>query len=121
MSDKGTKDAISITKHLDGARNTILYVSGNIKSEVDSTFSLVDLEELVGCPKSLRLDNICFLIEDGLRILLSYKDEPYILPLSGKGKVELDPFGGLIGHDMNITLKGVGAFFISIDISKLGV
>ncbi len=121
LNDKGTKDSVTITKHLDGARNTVIYVTGDIKSEIDSTFSLIDLQSLVGSPKSLRLDNMCFLIEDGLRIIVSYKDEPYLLPISGKGKIELDLFGGIVGHDMNITLKGVGSFFLGIDISKLGV
>lgn len=121
LVDKKTKDNITIFKSLDGARNTTLFISGNIKNEIDSTFSVIDITELAGNPSSLRLDNICYMIEEGLKTIVTYKEEPYFIPLAGRGKFEVDKFGGICGHQILFTFKGVGTFFIGLDISKLGV
>ena len=121
LNDEATGDSITITKQMDGSKNTVLVVSGNIENEFDSVFSIIDLTTLVGTPTSLRLDNCAFLLESGLKCKITYKDMPYFIPLEGRGKLELDPFGGLAGHEIDMTLEGTGMFFIVLDISKLGV
>lgn len=121
LRDEATEDCITITKQMDGGRNTILVISGHIKNEDDSTYSVIDLSNLAGCPTSMRLDNCAFLLESGLKCMLTYKDMPYFIPLEGRGKVELDAFGGIAGHEIDMTLKGTGMFFVILDISKLGV
>jgi hypothetical protein len=121
FNDELTGDSISVTKLLDGNKNTVYVVSGDIKSETDSTYSIIKLEDLVGIPKSLKLDSLAFAVQNGLLCLISYRDKKYTIPLEGKGKMELDTFGGLPGHEIDLTLKGTGVFTIFLDISKLGV
>lgn len=121
LTNEATQDSITVTKILDGNKNTVLVVSGSIKSEEDSTFDLIEEGQLLGNPKSLRLDSAAFLIEAGLKFIITYKNEPYFLPFEGKGKLELDSFGGLQGHELLGTLVGTGRFFIVLDISKIGV
>jgi hypothetical protein len=121
LKDETTADTITVSKQLDGNKNTVVVLSGTIKDKRDSTFKVINVEDLCGRPTGLRLDNIIFVIETGLKVHLSYEDVPYILPLEGRGKCELDPIGGLAGHKVKCTFKGIGAFFISLDISKLGV
>lgn len=121
LQDKLTEDSITVTKQMDGGRNTVLVISGNIQHKDDSTYSVVDLTDLAGSPTSMRLDNCAFVIESGLKCILTYRDMPYCIPLEGRGKVELDAFGGIAGHEIDMTLKGTGMFFIVLDISKLGV
>jgi len=121
LTDALDKNTITITKTGDGAKNTIFVVSGTVLDERDLTYFLVGVEGLQGNPKSLRLDSAAFLIESGLKCIVSYKNEPYFLPFEGKGKLELDHFGGLPGHDLQLTVRGTGTFFIMLDISKLGV
>jgi hypothetical protein len=118
---KKTKDSISITLVSDGGKNTVLLVTGTILSEDDSVFDIIDLKHLSGSPTSLRLDGTVFLVESGLKVLLQYRDQPAVLPLEGRSKIDLGWIGGLIGHEIDLVFKGVGSFFIVLDISKMGV
>lgn len=121
LLDETTQDSVTISKQMDGGRNTVLVVSGKILHIDDSTYTIIDLESLTGNPTSMRLDNCAFVIESGLKCILTYRDMPYYIPLEGKGKLELDAFGGIVGHELDITLKGTGMFCVILDISKLGV
>lgn len=116
-----TGDEINISVINDGPRNTVYLVSGDIKDEQDSTFSILNVAELAGNPTSLRLDSLVFFVESGLKVIFRYKDRPYVFPLEGRGKAELEALGGVVGKEIDMTLKGVGTFLIVIDISKLGV
>lgn len=120
--DELTEDSITVTRTLDGGKNTVFAVSGNIKNEQDSTFVPIEIEDLVGNPTSLRLDNLVWLLDNNLTCIISYEDEPYFLPLANRsGRLELDKLGGLKGHQLRFTFKGTGTFMIFLDISKLGV
>src|SRR5674476_1587607 len=114
LTDDLDKNDITITKTGDGPKNTFLVVSGTVLDERDFTYFLIGLDELQGVPKSLRLDSAAYIIESGLKCIISYKNEPYLIPFEGKGKLELDPFGGLPGHDLQLTVKGKGLSLIHI-------
>jgi hypothetical protein len=118
---KATKDAISVTLVSDGGKNTVLLVTGTILHEDDSVFDIIDIKRLSGSPTSLRLDGTVFLVESGLKVLLRYHDQPAVLPLEGRSKVDLSWIGGLIGHEMEMVFKGTGSFFIVLDVSKMGI
>ena len=121
LTHESTGDSIRVTKVADGGKNTVLLVTGTIMSEDDSTFDIIDLKRLAGTPKSMRLDSLVFMVETGLRVLMKYRDEETVLPIEGRSKIDLDYIGGLLGHEIDMVFKGVGSFFIVLDISKIGV
>ena len=116
-----TKDSITTTIVSDGVKNIVYLVSGVIKNKEDSVFDVVDMNKLAGTPTSLKLDSIVFMIESGLKVILQYRGLPYVLPMEGRSKIDLGWVGGLLGHEMDLICKGTGAFFIVLDLSKMGV
>lgn len=118
---KKTEDKITVSIVSDGGKNTVYLVTGKINHEDDSFFDIIDVAKLAGNPSSVRLDSVVFMIESGLKVLLNYRNQPYTLPLEGRGKTDLSWVGGLIGHEVDLLFKGTGSFFIVLDVSKMGV
>jgi hypothetical protein len=118
---KGTGDSVTVSIVSDGGKNTVFLVSGTIKHENDSVFNAIDVSRLSGNPSNVRLDSLVFMIETGLRVMVNYRNQPYVLPLEGRSKIDLGWVGGLTGHEIDLVFKGVGSFFIVLDISKMGV
>jgi len=118
---KSTKDSITVSIISDGGKNTVLLVSGKIDAEVDSVFDVVDISKLSGKPTNIRLDSVVFMVESGLKVMVNYRKQPYTLPLEGRSKIDLSWVGGLIGHEIDMVFRGIGSFFIVLDISKMGV
>lgn len=116
-----TQDSITVSIVSDGGKNTVLLVSGDIKHEDDSVFNAIDVAKLAGKPTNVRLDSTVFMVESGLKVFIKYRNQPYILPLEGRSKIDLSWVGGLIGHEIDLVFKGVGSFFIVLDVSKMGV
>ena len=116
-----TKDSITISKVNDGSKTSIFIVSGVVKHEDDSVFNIVDVSKLSGNPTNIRLDSLTFSIESGLKAIVCYRNQPYTIPFEGRGKMDLETVGGLFGHEINLVLKGTGAFFMVLDVSKMGV
>lgn len=121
LSHKKTGDSITSTIISDGGKNTVYLVSGTIKKEEDSVFDIVDTSRLAGNPSSIRIDGLLFTIESGLKVFLKYRDQPYIIPLEGRSKMDLGWIGGIQGHEIDMICKGTGSFFIVLDVSKMGV
>jgi hypothetical protein len=118
---EATQDSINVSIVSDGGKNTVFLVTGTIKHEDDSVFDIVDIKRLAGNPSNIRLDATVFMVETGLRVLLTYRNQPYVLPLEGRSKVDLGWVSGLIGHEIDMVFKGTGSFFIVLDVSKMGV
>ncbi|CAB4132824.1 hypothetical protein UFOVP252_6 [uncultured Caudovirales phage] len=116
-----TQDSITISKVNDGSKTAIFVVSGVVHNENDSVFNIVDVSELSGNPTNIRLDSLTFAVESGLRAIVCYRNQPYTIPFEGRGKMDLETVGGLFGHEINLVLKGTGAFFMVLDVSKMGV
>jgi len=116
-----TKDSITISKVNDGSKTSIFIVSGVVEHKDDSVFNIVDVSELSGNPTNIRLDSLTFSIESGLKAIVCYRNQPYTIPFEGRGKMDLETVGGLFGHEINLVLKGTGAFFMVLDVSKMGV
>ena len=121
LIDKSTFDSITVSIVSDGVKNTVYLLSGTIESEGDSVFDIIDVSKLQGHPEGIRLDSLVFMVESGLKVLLRYRDQPFILPLEGRTKVDLSWVSGLIGHEIDMICKGTGSFFIVLDVSKMGV
>jgi hypothetical protein len=118
---KSTEDSITTSIVSDGGKNCVLLVTGTIKSEDDSVFDIIDTQKLSNNPTNIRLDSIVFMVETGLKVMLNYRDQPFVLPLEGRSKVDLGWVGGIVGREIDFVCKGVGSFFIVLDISKMGV
>lgn len=118
---EGTGDSITVSTVSDGGKNTVFLISGTIEHEDDSVFDAIDVSRLSGNPSNVRLDSLVFMIETGLRVMVSYRNQPYVLPLEGRSKIDLGWVGGLTGHEIDLVFKGTGSFFIVLDISKMGV
>ncbi len=118
---EGTGDSVTVSIVSDGGKNTVFLVSGTIEHENDSVFNAIDVSRLSGNPSNVRLDSLVFMIETGLRVMVNYRNQPYVLPLEGRSKIDLGWVGGLTGHEIDLVFKGVGSFFIVLDISKMGV
>lgn len=118
---EGTGDSVTVSIVSDGGKNTVFLVSGTIKHENDSVFNAIDVSRLSGNPSNVRLDSLVFMVETGLRVMVNYRNQPYVLPLEGRSKIDLGWVGGLTGHEIDLVFKGVGSFFIVLDISKMGV
>jgi len=118
---KETGDTITVSIAADGGKNIVLLVTGTIEHEDDSVFDAIDISRLSGSPSNIRLDSTVFMVKSGLKVMLSYRNQPYVLPLEGRSKIDLGWVGGLIGHEIDMVFKGTGSFFIVLDISKMGV
>jgi hypothetical protein len=118
---EATQDSVNVSIVSDGGKNTVFLVTGTIKHEDDSVFDIVDIKRLAGNPSNIRLDATVFMVETGLRVLLTYRNQPYVLPLEGRSKIDLGWVSGLIGHEIDMVFKGTGSFFIVLDVSKMGV
>lgn len=118
---EATEDSINVSIVSDGGKNTVFLVTGTISSPEDSVFDIIDVARLSGKPSSVRLDSLVFMVESGLKVQVNYRNQPYVLPLEGRSKIDLGWVGGLIGHEIDMVFKGTGSFFIVLDISKMGV
>jgi len=118
---EATQDSINVSIVSDGGKNTVFLVTGTIKHEDDSVFDIININKLAGNPSNIRLDATVFMVETGLRVLLTYRNQPFVLPLEGRSKIDLGWVSGLIGHEIDMIFKGTGSFFIVLDVSKMGV
>ena len=116
-----TQDVINVSIANDGGKNTVFLVTGVIKNEDDSVFDIIDTSRLSGHPTNIRLDSTVFMIESGLKVFITYRNQPYVLPLEGRSKIDLGWVGGITGHEVDLIFKGTGSFFIVLDVSKMGV
>ena len=116
-----TQDVINVSIANDGGKNTVFLVTGVIKNEGDSVFDIIDTSRLSGNPTNIRLDSTVFMIESGLKVFITYRNQPYVLPLEGRSKIDLGWVGGITGHEVDLIFKGTGSFFIVLDVSKMGV
>ena len=116
-----TQDVINVSIANDGGKNTVFLVTGVIKNENDSVFDIIDTSRLSGNPTNIRLDSTVFMIESGLKVFITYRNQPYVLPLEGRSKIDLGWVGGITGHEVDLVFKGTGSFFIVLDVSKMGV
>lgn len=118
---KKSGDSVVTTLSNDGGTTVIMLVSGTIKGEEDSIFDIIDVTSFSNKPKNLRMDSLVFSVETGLKLFLRYRNNPHIIPLEGRGKIELDKVGGVVGHEIDLVCRGVGSFFLAIDAVKMGV
>ena len=99
---EATEDSITVSIVSDGGKNTVFLVTGIISSPEDSVFDIIDVARLGGKPSNVRLDSLVFMVESGLKVQINYRNQPYVLPLEGRSKIDLGWVGGLIGHEIDM-------------------
>jgi len=97
--------------------------------------TILRLEDLTGDPKALRLIDVIYSIESGCKVFLWWDDakgDTLLLPLEGRGRLDLTPLGGIsnprnegwTGHVQLSTLHetpGGKSFFLALEFAKLRV
>ena len=86
---EATEDSITVSIVSDGGKNTVFLVTGIISSPEDSVFDIIDVARLGGKPSNVRLDSLVFMVESGLKVQINYRNQPYVLPLEGRSKIDL--------------------------------
>lgn len=97
--------------------------------EPGKAFTILCSNELQGTPSALRLIDICYAVETGLKIFLWWEDDggdTLILPLEGRGRLDLGPIGGIHNPrnegwtgNVQLSTKGSGLFFLGLEFAKL--
>lgn len=119
---------------IDGARNTVIKVSGVLDTSNLSSTVIVDPATLVPVPTQLRIDHIDYSISDQLELRLQWDaTTPVdIMPLAGRGRMSFWNIGGLqnnagAGKTGKIKLStdgytsGVQIFTLILEMVKQGV
>ena len=119
---------------IDGARNTVIKVSGVLDTSNLSSTVIVDPATLVPVPTQLRIDHIDYSISDQLELRLQWDaTTPVdIMPLAGRGRMSFWNIGGLqnnAGASKTGKIKlstdgytsGTQIFTLILDMVKQGV
>jgi hypothetical protein len=127
-------NAITYQTLIDGARNTIIKVTGVLDTSNMVETSVIDLSTLVPVPTQLRIDHIDYSVSDQLELRLRWDaTTPVdIMPLAGRGRMSFWNFGGLqnnagAGKTGKILLSTVGyasgiqVFSLILEMAKQGV
>jgi len=108
-------NVISYQTLIDGARNTVLKITGVLDTSNMAETSVIDLSTLVPIPTQLRIDHIDYSVSDQLELRLRWDaTSPVdIMPLAGRGRMSFWNFGGLqnnagAGKTGRILLSTVG-------------
>jgi hypothetical protein len=97
--------------------------------EVALPETFLTMRELKEQPAALRLTDVIYAVESGAKVFLWWDDDAgdtLILPLEGRGRLDLSPFGGIpnprkegfTGH-VQVSSSGLGAFILCLEFAKL--
>jgi len=91
--------------------------------------TILTMGSLMGQPKALRLTDVIYVVEGGTKVYLWWDDDAgdtLILPLEGRGRLDLSPFSGIpnprkegfTGH-VQVSSSGHGSFVLCLEFAKL--
>jgi hypothetical protein len=120
---------------VDGARNTVIKITGVLDTSDLASTKVVDLTTLSLNPSQVRIDHIDYSIVNNLevRLLWDATTPVDILPLAGRGRMSFWNFGGLqnnagAGKTGNILIETNGwttgspmVFSVVLELVKQGV
>jgi hypothetical protein len=114
----------SVVQIHDSSKSLRALVTGFIQPKDNSTLEILDLHNLSGGPKGLRLDSVIWLIEEkaGLRL---YWGDTLMLPMESRNSLRLDtPLNSPSNWDGKLVLAAgkteeyLKAFFLHLDFDK---
>jgi len=110
---------IKVTR--DGMKNVVVMVHGEVEDRLDQTV-VVDPALLNNLCTQIKLDQILYSVEGGLRVRVGWSEDGVILPLEGRGLLNYYPFDSLqassLGQRLWISATGSGAFHLVFDMTK---
>jgi hypothetical protein len=105
----------------DGMKNVVVIVHGEAEGTLEQTV-VVDPELLQHECRQIKLDQILYSIEGGLKIRVGWSEDGLFLPLEGRGLLNYYPFDSLqassLGQKLWISATGSGAFHLVFDMTK---
>lgn len=109
----------------DGGKNAVVMVWGEITEESSIPTIVVSPGDLGGNPPAIKLDQVQHTVESGLKVRLGWSADGLILPIEGRGLLNYYQFDSLgastPGQSIWISSKGIGAFHLVLDLTKIGV
>ena len=120
---------------VDGARNAIVKVVGNVDTSDYSPTDIVVPSDFTPTPTTFAIDRLIYAVEDGITVRLWWDatTDVYIVTLDGTTTMDFRRFGGLqnnaaaSGFTGKIQLStegytsGTQAFTVVLEMSKIGV
>lgn len=105
----------------DGMKNVVVIVHGEAEGDLEQTV-VVDPAALQHECRQIKLDQILYSVEGGLKFRVGWSEDGLLLPLEGRGLLNYYPFDSLqassLGQKLWISATGSGAFHLVFDMTK---
>lgn len=105
----------------DGMKNVVVIVHGEAEGNLEQTL-VVDPAALQHECRQIKLDQILYSVEGGLKVRVGWSEDGLFLPLEGRGLLNYYPFDSLqassLGQKLWISATGSGAFHLVFDMTK---
>jgi len=105
----------------DGMKNVVVIVHGEAEGNLEQTV-VVDPAALQHECRQIKLDQILYSVEGGLKVRVGWSEDGLFLPLEGRGLLNYYPFDSLqassLGQKLWISATGSGAFHLVFDMTK---
>lgn len=105
----------------DGMKNVVVIVHGEAEGDLEQTV-VVDPAALQHECRQIKLDQILYSVEGGLKVRVGWSEDGLFLPLEGRGLLNYYPFDSLqassLGQKLWISATGSGAFHLVFDMTK---
>jgi hypothetical protein len=105
----------------DGMKNVVVIAHGEVEKSLEQTV-VVDPASLNHDCKQVKLDQVQFSIEGGVKVRVGWSEDGMFLPLEGRGMLNYYSFDSLqptsMGQKLWITATGTGAFHLVFDMTK---
>ena len=108
----------------DGKKNVVLMVWGEVDEELQQT-EVLHPDGIKDGATGLKLDQIVYTIESGVKVRLGWSEDGLILPVEGRGLLNYYAFDSIPpsspGQGLWVSATGKGAFHLVLDCTKMGV
>ena len=105
----------------DGMKNVVVVTHGEVEDALDQTV-VVDPSSLQHDCRQIKLDQVQYSVESGLKIRIGWSEDGLFLPLEGRGLLNYYQFDSLqpssTGQKLWVSAAGSGAFHLVFDMTK---
>ena len=105
----------------DGMKNVVVIASGEVEDSLDPTVVIDPSTLNHGCTQ-VKLDQVQYSIEGGVKVRVGWSEDGMFLPLEGRGLLNYYQFDSLQpsspGQKLWVSATGSGAFHLVFDMTK---